>query len=63
MPGLLQESIHPRVYHKEPKVKNTMQAPSKDVARRKIANMEKHLDVHPHDSATRAHMAKVKEIL
>ena len=51
------------MYHKEPKVKNTMQAPSKDVARRKIANMEKHLDVHPHDSATRAHMAKVKEIL
>ena len=40
-----------------------MRAPSKDVARRKIANMEKHLERHPFDSATKLHMAKIQEIL
>ena len=57
MAGVLQESIHPRVYHKTPKKKNTMLAPSKDVTRRKIAAIEEHLGRHPRDNKSRDHLA------
>lgn len=59
---LINQSIHPRVNDGkaiDPKV-NTMRAPNKDVARRKAAAIEGHLERHPHDLSSRKHLDKLR---
>jgi len=55
-------SIHPRVYYRKEKV-NTRGTKNKELIKAKLARMEKHLEQHPADGATRNHMAKKQALL
>lgn len=55
---MLQFSIHPRVYStaEDNKKSNTCKSKDKNVTMRKVANMEKHVERHPKDARTVAHI-------
>jgi hypothetical protein len=62
---LTQQSIHPRVVDGKtagPKV-NTCKAPNKDVARRKAAAVEAHLERQPRDLYSRKHLDALRSKL
>jgi hypothetical protein len=59
---MVDQSIHPRVVGgvtTGPKV-NTTKARNKDVVKRKIAAVEAHLERHPTDGSSRAHLDTLK---
>lgn len=56
-------SIHPRNYYSRGEKVNTMKSPNKDLIKKKIARMEEHVDRHPADNATRAHIQKKAALL
>lgn len=58
-----QESIHPRVYHTDGVKLNTNRKKNKDVTKRKIANMEAHLERHPRDASTQRHISTLQATL
>ncbi len=55
------QSIHPRIdgSARHERV-STFKAPSKERIERVAARMEKHLDEHPNDGPTKAHLSKLR---
>lgn len=60
-----QESIHPRAYFPVEKRRklHVCKQKNKDVTRRKIAAMQKHLDNHPRDGVVARHVAMLEATL
>ena len=57
-------SIHPRNHGRTKHEKrNTRGVKNKDIIRAKLVRMEEHVDRHPSDNATRAHIQKKQALL
>lgn len=56
-------SIHPRNWGTRRDKVNTRKSKNKDLIKAKLVRMEKHLEAHPADGATRNHMAKKAALL